>query len=63
MASAAVNGASRAGRLEFPQSFHEPLWYVAYTSANHEKRVAEQFDQWNTSCRCMSPCAAGRTVA
>jgi transcription antitermination factor NusG len=43
MASAAVNRASRAGRLEFPQSFHEPLWYVAYTSANHEKRVAEQF--------------------
>jgi transcription antitermination factor NusG len=38
-----VNRASRAGRLELPRSFHEPLWYVAYTSANHEKRVAEQF--------------------
>src|ERR1700704_6550261 len=43
MASAAVNRGSRAGRLELPESFHEPLWYVAYTSANHEKRVAEQF--------------------
>src|SRR6266446_4227217 len=43
MAGAAVNGASRAGHLEFPQSFHESRWYVAYTSANHEKRVAEQF--------------------
>jgi transcription antitermination factor NusG len=43
MASAAVNKASRAGHLELPQSFHEPLWYAAYTNANHEKRVAEQF--------------------
>ncbi len=43
MASVAVNKASLAGHLELPQSFHEPLWYAAYTSANHEKRVAEQF--------------------
>jgi len=43
MASAAMKSASRAGHLEMPQSFHEPLWYAAYTSANHEKRVAEQF--------------------
>jgi transcription antitermination factor NusG len=26
-------------------SGREPLWYAAYTSANHEKRVAEQFVQ------------------
>src|SRR5260370_1581476 len=25
-----------------PAEFFEPLWYAAYTSANHEKRVAEQ---------------------
>jgi transcription antitermination factor NusG len=25
-----------------PSTFNEPLWYAAYTSANHEKRVAEQ---------------------
>ena len=25
-----------------PSSFCEPLWYAAYTNANHEKRVAEQ---------------------
>jgi transcription antitermination factor NusG len=25
-----------------PSSFYEALWYAAYTSANHEKRVAEQ---------------------
>ena len=43
MASTAVNRVSRAGHLELPQSFHEALWYAAYTSANHEKRVAEQF--------------------
>jgi transcription antitermination factor NusG len=43
MASAMVNMASRVGHWEMPRSFHEPLWYAAYTSANHEKRVAEQF--------------------
>jgi transcription antitermination factor NusG len=37
--------ASRAGHSEMPQSFHEPHWYAAYTSTNHEKRVAEQFMQ------------------
>src|SRR5882724_10943079 len=42
MASAAVNVASRAGHSEMPQGFHELFWYAAYTSANHEKRVAEQ---------------------
>src|SRR5216684_4634621 len=42
MAGAAVNVASHAGHLEMPQSFHQPLWYAAYTSANHEKRVGEQ---------------------
>lgn len=25
-----------------PSSYWEPLWYAAHTSANHEKRVAEQ---------------------
>ena len=25
-----------------PSSYWEPLWYAAYTTANHEKRVAEQ---------------------
>ena len=25
-----------------PAKYCEPLWYAAYTSANHEKRVAEQ---------------------
>jgi transcription antitermination factor NusG len=27
-----------------PQSFHDLLWFAAYTSANHEKRVAEQLE-------------------
>ena len=44
MASAAVNMASRSGHSEMPQSFHESLWFAAYTSANHEKRVAEQLE-------------------
>jgi transcription antitermination factor NusG len=42
MASATVNMASRAGPSEMPLTFHEPLWYAAYTNANREKRVAEQ---------------------
>jgi len=36
---------SVAGPPEYavlPMSFCEPLWYAAYTSANHEKRVSEQ---------------------
>jgi transcription antitermination factor NusG len=28
-----------------PQEFFEPHWYAAYTCAQHEKRVAEQFTQ------------------
>jgi transcription antitermination factor NusG len=27
---------------KLPAEYVEPLWYAAYTSANHEKRVAEQ---------------------
>lgn len=38
----AVNVASRTEHLEMPQSLVQPLWYAAYTSANHEKRVGEQ---------------------
>jgi len=26
-------------------SFFEPLWYVAYTNANHEKRVTQQLEK------------------
>src|SRR5580700_10539298 len=26
-------------------SFFEPLWYAAYTNANHEKRVAQQLER------------------
>lgn len=42
MASLIVRATSSPHRLELPSSFWEPLWYAAYTSANHEKRVAEQ---------------------
>jgi len=33
--------------LDPSSSFCEPLWYAAYTSANHEKRVAEQL-KWRS---------------
>ncbi len=42
MASGTISMASHPGHSETLQSFHELLWYAAYTSANHEKRVAEQ---------------------
>src|ERR1700676_1933407 len=42
MVSAAINKASGLRHSEIPRGFHELLWYAAYTSANHEKRVAEQ---------------------
>jgi transcription antitermination factor NusG len=39
--------ASQAVTTDWPQvaaqRWSEKLWYAAYTSANHEKRVAEQF--------------------
>jgi transcription antitermination factor NusG len=37
-----VNVGSWAGNLGQPLDFLEPRWYAAYTSANHEKRVAQQ---------------------
>jgi transcription antitermination factor NusG len=45
MASIAAN---IIGRAEYPglaPEFYEPRWYAAYTSANHEKRVALQLGQ------------------
>src|ERR1700688_812982 len=42
MTSLIVNAASSTHYLELPSSFCDPLWYAAYTSANHEKRVTEQ---------------------
>ena len=42
MASLIVRATSSPHSLELPSSFCDPFWYAAYTSANHEKRVAEQ---------------------
>jgi transcription antitermination factor NusG len=47
--NSAAHGATRkAAREEFgnlPLEYLEPRWYAAYTSANHEKRVALQLVQ------------------
>jgi transcription antitermination factor NusG len=45
MASLIVRAASSPHCLELPASFWQPLWYAAYTSAKHEKRVAEQLSR------------------
>src|SRR4029077_1760360 len=42
MAILMINGTSSTHYLGLPSSFRDPFWYAAYTSANHEKRVAEQ---------------------
>jgi transcription antitermination factor NusG len=42
MASVAIRATSSAHSPALPSSFCDPLWYAAYTSAKHEKRVAEQ---------------------
>ena len=42
MATLNVNAMSSTQYLGLPSSYWEPFWYAAYTSANHEKRVAEQ---------------------
>ena len=36
----------RAGAGELPAEYIVPQWYAAYTSANHEKRVAELLKAW-----------------
>jgi transcription antitermination factor NusG len=40
--SIAENAANAAEWLDFRAEYREVRWYAAYTSANHEKRVAEQ---------------------
>jgi transcription antitermination factor NusG len=45
VATAAGNLASGFERPIFPAEYYETRWYVAYTNANHEKRVAEQLAQ------------------
>jgi len=42
MASLIVRAINSPHSLEAPSSSCDPLWYAAYTSANREKRVAEQ---------------------
>lgn len=40
------SGAANAGdNVGLGSSFFEPLWYAAYTKANHEKRVTQQLEQ------------------
>jgi transcription antitermination factor NusG len=45
MATAAVNATTQVGYPGVDPAFFEPLWYVVYTNANHEKRVAQQLGQ------------------
>jgi transcription antitermination factor NusG len=42
MESLIVNPADSTDYPGLPSSFCQPFWYAVYTSANHEKRVAEQ---------------------
>jgi transcription antitermination factor NusG len=42
METQTVNTGSQSKQLGLPVEYAEPRWYAAYTSANHEKRVAEQ---------------------
>ena len=40
-----VNAPSSMHTAGLPSSYWEPLWYAAYTSANHEKRVANELER------------------
>jgi transcription antitermination factor NusG len=42
MRSLFVNPSDSMANHGLASNFSEPFWYAAYTSANHEKRVAEQ---------------------
>jgi transcription antitermination factor NusG len=45
MTFTAASMTSPEGYLSVPPSLFEPHWYAVYTSANHEKRVAQQLAQ------------------
>jgi transcription antitermination factor NusG len=45
MQSATLQNASRQHEMNLRAEYLEPRWYAAYTSANHEKRVALQLGQ------------------
>jgi transcription antitermination factor NusG len=45
MAIPAVNTTNHESYPDMAPSFLEPLWYVVYTNANHEKRVAKQLGE------------------
>jgi transcription antitermination factor NusG len=45
MATAAVNATTHVSYPGMAPAYFEPLWYVVYTNANHEKRVAQQLGQ------------------
>ena len=45
MQTATLQNASRQCAANLPAEYLEPRWYAAYTSANHEKRVALQLGQ------------------
>jgi transcription antitermination factor NusG len=42
METAPINAQYHSETQDFALALFEPQWYAAYTSANHEKRVAEQ---------------------
>jgi transcription antitermination factor NusG len=44
METRTVNVGPSIEQSGMPLDYCEPRWYAAYTSANHEKRVAEQLD-------------------
>lgn len=45
MTSVIVNPTGSTDYSGLPSSLCKPFWYAAYTSSNHEKRVAEQLAQ------------------
>jgi transcription antitermination factor NusG len=42
MATSTLQSAAPGNLISLPLDYLEPRWYAAYTSANHEKRVARQ---------------------
>jgi len=47
MATQITNATDCTEFLRLPSTYYEPLWYVACTSANHEKHIAEQLELRN----------------
>jgi transcription antitermination factor NusG len=45
MITSSISEQNNSETVQLPTAYEEPHWYVAHTSANHEKRVTQQLEE------------------